>query len=69
MYEVPRANVEVEPTRFNFTFTRDLLFTILFTHVKITPQWKSTFIRRHVAYVTVAALKGGRKSGEVKARE
>ena len=69
MYEVPRANVEVEPTRFNFTFTRDLLFTILFTHVKITPQWKSTFIRRHVAYVMVAALKGGRKSGEVKARE
>ena len=37
-------------------------YSILFTHVKITPQWKSTFIRRHVAYVTVAALKGGRKS-------
>ena len=67
MYEEPRANVEVEPTRLNFTFTRDLLFTILFTHVKITQQWKSTFIRRHVAYITVAAaLKGGRKSGEQK---
>ena len=24
MYEVPRANVEVEPTRFNFTFSRAL---------------------------------------------
>ena len=33
---------------------------------KITRQSKSTFIRRHVAYITVAALKGGRKSGEQK---
>ena len=59
MYEVPRANVEVERGS-----TLGLRATFhLFTHVKITPQWKSTFIRRHVAYVTVAALKGGRKSG------
>ena len=39
-------------------------YSILFTHVKITRQWKSTFIRGHVAYVTVAALKVGRKSGD-----
>ena len=53
---------------YDFTFTRDLLFTILYTHVKITRQSKSTFIRRHVAYITVAALKGGRKSGGKSAR-
>ena len=67
MYEVPRANVEVErgsTLRFRVPFH----YSILFTHVKITPQWKSTFIRRHVAYVTVAALKGGRKSGGKSAR-
>ena len=46
MYERPGVNVKVERgSTFKFTRERPCIVAILFTRVKITRQWKSTFTR------------------------